>query len=157
MMLLTLRRWLRARMTLGWALAKHVMMGPWAKRRTDPGRWLRRIGAEALGPTPEGNWPRFAGSSKCIGCGLCDLFGSQNLPRPSLVIRGAARLPSDAPHISPQTLEALGEVAADVARICPQGVQVEDIVTLIRNNQQALSEALGTDRPAGRLEGRPQS
>ena len=151
MMLLTLRRWLRARITLGWALAKHVMMGPWAGRRSDPRRWLRRMGAEALGPTPEGNWPRFAGSSKCIGCGLCDLFGSPALPRPSLVIRGAARLPSDAPHISAQTLAALHDIAGDVARICPQGVQVDDILTLVRNNQEALAQALAADRPSGRL------
>lgn len=137
-MILTAQRWLRARITLGWALFKHLLMGPWAKRRSDPARWLRRMGAEALGATPKGNWSRLAGSSKCIGCGLCDLFGSPALPQPSLMIRGAARLPSDAPHVSQEALMALMSIAQDVARICPQGVDVEDIRSLIVNNQAVL-------------------
>ncbi len=135
------RRWLQARMTLGWALFKHLLMGPWAKHRSDPVRWLQRIGKEALGPTPKDNWPRFAGSSKCIGCGLCDMFGTAALPRPSHMIQGAARLPSDAPLVSAASLTALKNVAQDVARVCPQGVDVEDIRAIIINNQQALARA----------------
>lgn len=139
MILTTIRRWMRARMTLGWALAKHLMMGPWAKHRSDPVRWLGRMRAEALGPTPAGNWPRLAGSSKCIGCGLCDMFGSAQLPRPSLFIQGSARLPSDAPHLSAEALGALSQIAPDIARVCPQGVNANDVATLVRNNQQALA------------------
>lgn len=140
-MVLFVRRWLRARITLGWALFKHLLTGPFAPRRSAPGPWLQRIGAEGLGPTPAANWGHLEGSSKCIGCGLCDMFGSAALPRPSLMIQGAARLPSDAPHIAEAELTALLAIAQDVARVCPQGVLVTDICALIRNNQAALVRA----------------
>lgn len=142
-MLHTISRWLRARIVLGWALVKHLLLGPLAARRSAPGPWLRRMGAEGLSPTPAANWSHLAGSSKCVGCGLCDLFGSPELPRPSLMIQGAARLPGDAPYVQEEALAALQLMAPDIARICPQGVQVGDVCALIRNNQAALIKAQG--------------
>jgi hypothetical protein len=144
-MLKVVTRWLRARMTLGWALAKHVMMGPFARHRSDPKRWLARMRKEQLGRTAVANWPRFAGSSKCLGCGLCDLFGDTTVPRPSLMIQGSARLPSDAPWVHPQAVARLEAIAPDVAQVCPAGVQTADIGALIAANQAILAERTAVD------------
>lgn len=138
-MLKMVQRWLRARMTLGVALAKHLLTLPWSRRRSNPVRWLGQMRQEALGPTPAGNWQVLAGSSKCIGCGLCDMFGDARLPRPSLMIQGSARLPSDALDVAEAALEQLARLAPDIARVCPTGVNTRDIVALISNNRGALS------------------
>lgn len=146
-MLTRIRGWVGARIVLGWALAKHLALIPWAKRRSGPKRWLTQMGKEALGRTPAANWAHLAGSSRCVGCGLCDLFGSPALPRPSVMILGAARLPSDAPRVAPAALAELRRLAPRIAGICPVGVDSRDIVALIENNCEALANpvAAGID------------
>lgn len=139
-----LMRWLRARATLGWALCKHVMMGPWAAKRSDPTRWLATMGKERLGPTPAANWAHYAGSSRCIGCRQCDCVGTERLPAPSLVIMGAARLPADAPCVADEILGELTRLGPAIAQVCPQNVQAADVVALIRNNERALAAVTAT-------------
>lgn len=138
------QKWLWARWVLGWALVKHILFRPFSGRKGDPEIWLSRMGQEALGPTPPGNWEAAAQSSRCIGCGLCDSLeplgssapgsGSKVLTASlSQIIAGAARLPSDASDVSMYVMRL--EACADLVRaICPKGVDTHQIAqTIVRN------------------------
>jgi hypothetical protein len=130
-------RWLNARWTLGWALVKHVLLAPFARGRSDPRRWLGRIRQEALGPTPGDNWKYFAGSSRCINCGLCDLVQLPHDAAASQWITSAARQPSDAP-LAQDKAAALMAAAERIEQICPARVDVQAIARIIEANNQAL-------------------
>jgi ferredoxin len=142
------QKWLRARWVLGWALVKHVLYKPFAGKKGDPGIWLARIGQEALGPTPPGNWEAAAKSSRCIACGLCDSVESRQRPAPggdarayaaslSHVIAGAARLPSDAPDALIYVPRLLA-CAQAVRAICPTGVDPSEVAHMIQRNAEVL-------------------
>lgn len=128
--------WLKARWTLGWALVKHVLLRPFAPRRSDPRKWLGRIRQESLGPTPAANWKYFAGSSRCINCGLCDAVAPAGAT-PSRWIMGAARQPADA-GLALEHARQLRAMAKAIERVCPTQVQVEDVAGIIEENVRAL-------------------
>jgi hypothetical protein len=145
--------WFRARWVLGWALVKHVLYLPFAGRKGDPGIWLERIGKEALGPTPPGNWQAAAQSARCIGCGLCDALdvrpaapegkvASAAVPPMSQIIQGAARLPSDAPDALAFIPRLLHNADAILA-ICPTGVDARTVAQLIARNAEVLHPKAG--------------
>jgi ferredoxin len=154
--------WLHARWVLGWAVVWHVLTLPFAGRKRDPGVWLGRIGQEALGPTPPGNWSAATNATRCIGCGLCDTVLPQgltaaadaagNVPAVALsqVILGAARLPSDAPS-SLAFVPQLMAVADGVRAVCPTGVDTRLVAQIIQRNAEVLHpQASLLERTPGR-------
>ena len=127
-------RYLNARWTLGWALIKHILLRPFI--RPDPGLWVQRINQDFLGPTPLAAWNYFAGSSRCIGCGLCDAVAPGDA-KPSEWILGSIRQPSDAP-LALAKAKQLRELAGAIERVCPARVSVGDVADLIEANAHAL-------------------
>ena len=88
------RKSLAAKWTLGWALVKRVLLSLLPGLGDHgPRPWLGRLAKENLTETAAGNWERFAATSRCLGCGLCDLVGEPG-ESPSAWIMGAAREPS---------------------------------------------------------------
>lgn len=131
------RRWLRARWVLGWALMGRVLLAPWVRRQTDPKRWLRTMTGEGLARTPQDNWAQFNPAGRCIGCGRCDLFGNAQVPRPSHVMVGGARLAADAPAWRTQAA-ALRALAPQIRQICPTGADAAAVADIIERNAIAL-------------------
>ncbi|MBI5511481.1 MAG: hypothetical protein HY903_22215 [Deltaproteobacteria bacterium] len=121
---------------LGWALVKHVLLVPFVGRR-GPRPWLDRIARESLGPVPKEAWRLFAGTSRCIGCGLCDGVGEVS-DTPSRWILSAARCPADA-ELGLTAAARLEVLAPNIERVCPTRVAVGDVVRLIRGNHGALA------------------
>ena len=127
---------LNALWVLGWALVKHLLFWPFVPRR-GPEPWLKRIAQESLGPVPPGAWKILAGTSRCIGCSLCDVVGEPK-DTPSRWIASAAREPATAP-LALHAADRLEVLAPEIARICPARVPVLDIVLLIRENHRMLT------------------
>ena len=134
-----LYRKLRARFGLVLAVIKHLIYLPIFGRRV-PGPWLARLRSELLTPAPHDLWDYVEGTSKCIGCGLCDAFGEVR-DTPSEWIRGNAREPSTA-GLAREVPSRLRELAEDIARVCPAGVAVADIARLLESNQKRLDGEL---------------
>jgi hypothetical protein len=129
-----LRR-LQALWTMGTALVRKVLLMPFV-RRPGPGPWLARLRAEHLTPTPAGAWPRLEKAGRCIACGLCEAVALEEGVHSTLVAAG--RSPVDAPLAVAQA-RALQRVAADVARVCPARVGVEEAASLILDNARLLA------------------
>jgi len=136
MSFLSLRQ-VNALWVLGLALVKHLLLRPFVRRR-GPRPWLERLRVESLGAVPSAAWPLFAGSSRCIGCRLCDGVGK---PEDTvwLWLASAARVPADAP-LGTVAAERLVALAPEIARICPARVPVESLALLIRENARMLGE-----------------
>lgn len=119
---------------MGIALVKHLLRLPFEGRKI-PAPWLARLKTENLAPSPKESWNYIAETSRCIGCGLCDV-AAQNLSVSGLIV-GGSRQPADAPLVL-QQMRLLEQVAHDIAKICPTSVRVETIVRLVRENARAL-------------------
>jgi hypothetical protein len=126
---------LNALWVLGWAFVKHLLLWPFVRRR-GPTPWLARIAEESLGAVPPEAWSLFAGSSRCIGCSLCDTLGGLE-DAPSRWMASAIRQPADA-ALALQAADRLEALAPAIARICPARVPVNDVVQLIRENHRML-------------------
>jgi hypothetical protein len=126
---------LKALWTIGFALMRKLLLLPFVR---NPGArpWLERMRQERLTATPAGAWPRLATGGRCIGCGLCELTGAGGTS-PYAIIAAAGRRPEDA-GLAVGDARALAKAAADIARICPARVGVDDIATLILDNARAL-------------------
>ncbi len=135
--------YLNARWVLGWALVKHVLL--WPLRRRDPHAWVRRIGQEALAPTPQQGWATFAATSRCIGCGLCDAVVPAEV-QASAWLQGSIRQPADAP-LALQQAALLRQHAAAIMRICPARVQVDKVADLIDMHARMLREPAPMAQP----------
>jgi hypothetical protein len=156
------KRWLHAHWVLGWALLRHVIFRPFAGRRRDPKLWLERIGREALGPTPVGNWEAASQNARCIGCGLCDvvLCGERRAPAQALqepgiqpvdismsqIVQMAARMPSDAPEAM-AWVGLLEEHAEAIRALCPSGVDTQVMAGTIRRNAAVLQPSFQRGLP----------
>jgi len=134
MSLLNVRK-LNARMTLGWALVKHIASRPFVGRRL-PGPWLDTLAREDLAEVPDRAWELFGPSGRCIGCGVCDCVGRPD-EMPSRWILSLARLPSDAPLVQTQ-IDRLSELAESIERVCPARLPVTSLVALVRANASML-------------------
>jgi hypothetical protein len=97
---------------------------------------MARLHEEQLGAVPPGAWQRFAASSRCIGCGICDLVDAGDLSVASLVM-GAGRQPADA-TVELDRATDLRTVAADIACVCPARVSADAIAALIEGNAAML-------------------
>jgi ferredoxin len=128
-------RYLNARWVLGWALVKHMLLRPFIRR--DPSRWVDRIAADNLGPTPRRAWEYFEPASRCIGCGLCDAVVPPQV-HASAWISGCARLPEDAP-LALEKARLLKPWAEAIERVCPARVGVTALVQLIEDEAGALA------------------
>ncbi len=130
-------RWFKARMVLGTALMRRVLMAPVLPDH-GPKPWLAKLAREDLAAVPDGLWSYVGGTSRCIGCGLCDAVA---LPgeSPSQWIARDAREPSTA-NLSLEHADRLAELAKDIAAICPARVPVEDVARLIRANAESLAK-----------------
>lgn len=126
-----------SRYTLGTALMRHVLTEPFAADR-GPKPWLAKIRAEGLAPVPRELWSYLGGTSRCIGCGLCDAIDTDQPV--SQVIMGAAREPSIAPLAVDRAAE-LRACAAEISAICPARVPAEDVARLLEENTAALGAA----------------
>lgn len=128
-------RKLLARISLAVGVIKHIVRLPIHGRRV-PGPWLARLRGELLAPAPTDLWEYVEGTSRCIGCGLCDLAG-EGEESPAAWIQGAAREPSTATLADgvPLRLRAMAE---EIAMICPARVPAQDIARLLEANQQRL-------------------
>lgn len=137
---MSMARWMKARWVMGSALIKRLATLPFVPPRG--GRpWLAELAKEGLASVPEEMWTYAAGSSRCIGCGLCDSVARSG-ESPSSWIMGEAREPSTAP-LALAHATRLEELATDVARVCPAGVPAQDVARLIRDNARKLAELEG--------------
>jgi hypothetical protein len=128
-------RQIKALWTLGMALLRKLLVMPFV-RNTGAGPWLARIRQESLAPAPADAWRRFAPSSRCIGCGLCDAVGDARFA-PSAAILADGRRPEDAPLVVADA-EQLQRLASEIAAVCPARVGVADLATLIIDNARML-------------------
>jgi len=126
---------LEALWTMGLALLRKLLILPFVR---NPGArpWLARLRQERLTATPAAAWPRLSTAGRCIRCGLCDLTGT-GATSPFTIIAGAGRRPEDA-DLAADDARVLARAAADIARICPARVGVDDIASLIVDNARAL-------------------
>ncbi|MBC7792767.1 MAG: hypothetical protein H7Z43_03590 [Clostridia bacterium] len=130
-------RYLKARWALGNALMRRVLLAPVLPDH-GPKPWLGKLATENLAAVPEELWSYIGGTSRCIGCGLCDAVARGN-ESPASWIANDPREPSTA-NIVLDHAKRLSEMAVDIARICPARVPVEDIARLIRANAETLAE-----------------
>ncbi len=128
-------RQLKALWTMGMALLRKLLLLPFV-RNPGGGPWLARMRLERIAPTPDGAWERLAPAGRCIGCGLCQAVGPADFWACSVVL-GAGRRPEDAP-LAVADAERLRRVAADIARVCPARVGVDELATLILDNARLL-------------------
>ena len=126
-------RYLTARSVLAFAVIKHILLWPFVRRR-GPKPWLAHLARESLQPTPQYAWPLFAGTSHCIGCGMCDALGEPT-DKPSEWILSIAREPSTA-GLSQEALQRLEQLAPDIMQICPTQVDVKSLTQLMRLYQR---------------------
>ena len=131
-------RQLNAYWVLGWALVKHVVARPFIGRRV-PGPWLSRLRDESLGVVPPNAWASFDGTSRCIGCGVCEVVGAPG-DTPMRWILSIGRQPGDAPLVR-REVARLGELALEIERLCPARVPVRDLIELVRENDRMLGDA----------------
>ena len=129
-------RFLHARFILAVALVKNLILRLITRRGASQ-IWLRRIARENLAPTSPQVWDALAGSSRCIGCGLCDAVARQG-DLPSEWIGSAARQPEDAP-LARDKAERLRSLATAIARVCPAQVPVAGIAQIIDENVRMLA------------------
>lgn len=130
-------RYLKARWILGTALIRRVVMTPVLPDH-GPKPWLKKLANENLAAVPDELWSYVAGTSRCIGCGLCDSVARGN-ESPSTWLANDPREPSTA-NIVLDHAQRLNELATEIARICPARVPVADVAKLIRANAEALAE-----------------
>jgi hypothetical protein len=130
-------RYLKARWVLGTALMRRVFLAPVLPDH-GPKPWLSTLAKENLAAVPDELWTYVAGTSRCIGCGLCDAVARGN-ESPATWLANDPREPSTA-NIVLDHAKRLDELAADIARICPARVPVADVARLIRANAEALAE-----------------
>lgn len=130
-------RALNARVILGWALIKHILARRFIGRRL-PKRWLAKLGEESLASVPPRAWEIFEMTSRCVGCGICDVVGEPE-EWPSQWILGIARRPEDAPLLADQLtrLEQLGDA---IHAVCPARLSVDAFVELVRENSRMLAQ-----------------
>ena len=133
-------RWFKARMVLGTALMRRVLLAPVLPDH-GPKPWLGKLAKEDLASVPDELWGYVGGTSRCIGCGLCDAVA---LPEeaPSQWLARDAREPSTANLALPHA-DRLAELAHEIAAICPARVPVEDVARLIRANAETLAKLKG--------------
>lgn len=131
-------RQLRALWVLGWAFLRHVLLAPFRRRR-GPQPWLRELAKDNISATPREAWNYLDGTSRCIGCGLCDSAAHDLMaaPPPSEVLMGYDRRPEDAQLVVSEAAR-LDDLATDIARICPTRVPVQDVARLIRESAREL-------------------
>jgi len=127
-------RWIKAKMTLGFALIRHVILGPLARRNNADG-WLAAIAQESLTSTPPDTWENLRGANDCIGCGLCDSIAAESSA--SRMILGSARRPEDS-LLAVSDVPTLQRIARDVSRICPARVDTNQIAQLISDHAAKL-------------------
>lgn len=127
---------LNAKVVLGTALLRHVIKAPFSAENQNE-TWLAQLQRENLAATPEHAWEYLAGTSRCIGCGLCNSVASGDA-EPAAWILGSARTPGDAP-LALEQAKSLRELAQKISRVCPARVPVEDIARLIEDNAKAVT------------------
>ena len=131
-------RSLEARFTLLFAVIKKVIVNLFVRRR-GARRWMARLAEEELARTPAANWEVADHTSRCIGCGLCDVVdGDTGTETVSGWLMGAARRPQDAGLALAHVPEVRAHAAA-IAAVCPARVPVEEIAALIERNAAALA------------------
>jgi len=133
-------RSIHAHVTVVGAICKNLVLGLVLRRRGGA-VWLARIRREALAPTPALAWQRFAGGSRCIGCGLCDgieaLDGNAST---SEWILGSPRRQQDAP-LAAADATRLRDHATAIAAICPAGLDLCAVADIIADNAAALADS----------------
>jgi hypothetical protein len=129
-------RWFKARMALGTALMRRVLLAPVLPDH-GPKPWLGKLAIEDLAAVPEQLWSYVGGTSRCIGCGLCDAVALPD-EAPSQWLARDAREPSTA-NLALGRAERLDALAREIAAICPARVPVEDVARLIRANAETLA------------------
>ncbi len=137
-------RTVKARVTLGLAVLKHILLTPFVGGSRGPKSWLKRLAAEDLARTPEGAWQYLEGTSRCIGCGLCDTVAVGD-EAPSSWIMGEARRPADA-ELAVDRSVRLRQLADSIARVCPARVPAESIAQLLDDTVDVLRGARGGGR-----------
>lgn len=130
-------RYLKARWVLGTALMRRVLMMPVLPDH-GPKPWLSKLATEDLAAVPDELWSYVGGTSRCIGCGLCDAV-ARGRESPATWLANDPREPSTA-NIVLEHARRLDEMAEEIARICPARVPVRDVARLIRANAEALAE-----------------
>ncbi|OGQ88887.1 MAG: hypothetical protein A2289_23165 [Deltaproteobacteria bacterium RIFOXYA12_FULL_58_15] len=128
-------RQLNAYWVLGWALVKQVLASPFVGRRGPKG-WLQRLANESLGSVPKDAWALLATTSRCTGCGVCDVLGGPG-ESPSQWLLGMARQPSDSLLVGHE-VERLVALAPRIEALCPARVNVTNWVKLVRGNRSKL-------------------
>jgi len=131
----SLGRSLAAKWILAWALFKNILRVLVYGVR-GPRDWLAAIRAESLGVTPAGTWTYLAATSRCIGCGICDVAGRPG-ERPSQWIVQIIRQPADS-LLALDKARRLAELAPAIAHLCPQGMQAQYVSRLVEDHARML-------------------
>lgn len=133
-------RTIQAYLTLAAALIKRVivmMVIPFARRRGAEA-WLDTLARESLARTPADAWSYLASTSRCIGCGLCDVADAEL----SGSLMGLQRRPEDALLALDEAVR-LRELAGQISRVCPARVSPEAIARLIDDSAAELTARTG--------------
>ncbi len=128
-------RKLMALWTMGFALLRKLLLMPFV-RNPGGGPWLARMRQERIAPTAATAWERLGPAGRCIGCGLCQAVGPGDFS-PCAAVMGDGRRPEDAPLVVDDAAR-LRRLAADIARVCPARVGIDDVATLILDNARLL-------------------
>lgn len=128
-------RWTMAKWVLGWALAKNIVRRLIFGVR-GPSPWVARLATESLGIVPPEAWSYLAATSRCIGCGLCDVVAAPG-ERPSHWIVQAIRRPQDA-SLGLVYAARLRALANQIDAICPTQVDARSVARLIEDSAQML-------------------
>jgi len=143
-------RSLNARLTLLGAVFKNLAVHLVVRRR-GASAWLARLLQEDITPTPAQAWELLPQTSRCIGCGLCDIVGVDGDAGSGLSawLMGAGRRPQDA-GLAVGSAPSLRSRAQAIARVCPARVPVDAIAELIENNAAELARREGAGTPEAR-------
>ncbi len=128
-------RWTLSKWVLAWALTKNILRRLVLGVR-GPAPWLRRLASESLGAVPAEAWGYFAATSRCIGCGLCDVLAAPG-ERPSQWIMQAARRPEDA-VLAIEHAARLTVLAEAIDTVCPTRLDARAVARLIFDNAHML-------------------
>ncbi len=114
---------------LGVRFVARLVSAPFRRRRRRQ-EVEQAFAAEGVRSVAPDERARAALTRGCTACGRCDHLAPGAVLPPSLLIPRLGREAQDAP-LARDSLAVLREVADDVARVCPEGVDVKGVLWLI--------------------------
>lgn len=129
-------RQIKALITLALAMVQKIIFLPKQKISAEP--WLAHLRTESLMVTPKTTWQHAQTAGRCISCGLCDAFATNEL-QPNKTIALLGRRPQDALLVIKQA-KLLRQLASRIASICPAQVGVYELTQLVIEHAKKLEK-----------------